>query len=341
MAAMDVFNGDAFTLQSLTTAINSTEYEPMFMQSLGIFTPNPIRTDKFSIESRDGVLSLIQTSERGAPLDQRTTEKRTIRDFRTRRIAKGDTVRADEIQGIRAFGTENELMAVESEIMRRMNGPVGLMADVRLTWENMMLGAVQGIVSDADASVLYNWFTELGVTQPAEVDFDLDNANPASGAIRKKCTAVVRAILKAMKGLPAPREIVGLCGDNFFDDFTASAEVRATYLNQQAAAELRGGLAYESVRYGGINHINYRGTDDGSTVAIGTDKCKYFPVSPGAFEMALSPMESFEYANTPGLPMYAMIVRDLERNMWVKPEVYSYPMFYPTRPLTLQSARRT
>src|SRR5690606_36590585 len=100
--------------------------------------------------------------------------------------------------------------------------------------------------------------------------------------------------------------------------------------------------AWEQFTYGGITWVNYRGTDDNSTVAVGTDKAKFFPVgAPGVFQVYYSPGESFDFVNTPGLPIYAMQIPDRDRNAWVRTEVYSYPLFVCTRPKMLQSAKRT
>lgn len=344
MAHMDVFKSNAFSMVSITEALNNVPFQPSFLRDLGIFTPRPVRTTSVSIEERNGTLSLIQTSERGAPLAEADREKRKLRDFRTVRIAKHDRLMADEIQNIRAFGSETELMQVVDEINMRLNGPTGLMRDVELTWENMMLGAIQGVVTDADGSVIYDYFSEFGITAATEIDFDLDNATPASGAVRKKCTQVVRQMQKAAAGgwIPGRTYVMALCGDNFWDDLTAHSEVRQTYLNTQEAQTLRSGLAYESFQYGGITWVNYRGTDDGSTVAIGTDKAKFFPVNGnGVFQIAYSPAETFDYVNTPGLPVYGMVIPDEKRNAFVDLEVYSYPLPICTRPAMLQSARRT
>ena len=106
MATLDVFNSDAFTMRSMMQAIEAVDYQPQRLGQMGIFTPNPVRTELVSIESRAGVLSLIQTSDRGAPMGQRNTEKRELRDFRTKRIAKQDRITASELANIRAFGTE-------------------------------------------------------------------------------------------------------------------------------------------------------------------------------------------------------------------------------------------
>ena len=339
---MDVFSGDAFNTFELTDALDKVPFKPMYLGSLGIFEPRPVRTETIAVENREGTLSIVQTSPRGAPLAQRTKDARNIRDFRTHRVAKGDRLNASEIQNIRAFGTTSELEQVQEESMRRL---AGVRDDVELTHEHMRLGAVQGIVLDADGSTLINWFTEWGLVQPAEIDFDLDNATPASGAVQKKCKQVIRAVQQASKGAWTPgSRVVGLCGDAFYDDLVAHKEVRETYLNQQEAATLRNdfGGAYESVRYGRIEFVNYRGTDDGTTVGVNTDKCHFFPVgSRGVFQHGMSPGESFDWANTPGRDFYSMIVPDRDRNMYVDLEVYSYPLFICSRPEMLQRAKRT
>lgn len=343
MATLDIFNSDAFKLTSMMQAIREVDYLPMRLGELGIFTPTPVRTETVAIEKLGETLSLIQTSNRGAPPDDRNTEKRTVRNFNTVRIAKKDRIMASELAGIRAFGTESELMQVQSEIARRLAGPGGLLSEIELTLENMRLGAIQGIVTDADDSTIIDWYSAFGVTQPTEIDFDLDNASPASGAVRKKCSQVVRAMMKAAKGawIPSTR-IHALCGDAFWDDLTAHVEVRETYLNTMSAADLRLGNTYESFTYGGITFENYRSTDDGSTVAIGTDKCKFFPVNaPGVFREVFSPGERFEHIGQIGQKVYPLIVRDRERDMFADIEAYSYPLHVCTRPLMLQSARRT
>lgn len=337
MASMDVFSGRAFHMHELTAALNRTPHLPTFLGDQNIFEPKPVRTIQVSIEQKAGTLSLIQTSERGAPLQQGDRETRDIRDFRTVRIAKGDTLHAYEIEGIRAFGSESELQQVQTEVAARM---INLNNDVELTMENMRLGGIQGIVLDANGATIRNWFTEWGIAQPAEIDFELD---VATTDVRAKCNAVVRAMTRASAGawITGRTEVHALVGDNFFDNLTGHDMVRDTWLNQQAAAELRQGNAFSSFSFGGIVWHNYRGTDDGSTVAVGAEVAKFYPVNaPGVFQVAQSPGETFDFVNTPGQRVYAMLVPDRERNAWVKPEVYAYPLFICTRPGMLQRAKR-
>lgn len=343
MLGIDVFSGDAFNTFELTATLERVPHIPNLLGGMGIFQPVPVRTETVAIEKRDGVLALIPVSQRGAPLKGRENEKRNIRDFRTRRIAKSDRLMASEIQGIRAFGSSSELEQVQSETLRRQ---MALRNDAELTLENMRLGAIQGIVLDADGSTLDDWSAHWGVSAATEIDFDLDAASPASGAVKRKCNQVIRAMMKASKGswVNGQTEVIALCGDAFFDDLTAHTEVRATYLNQQEASQLRGGYAdvYDQVRYGNITWINYRGTDDGTSVAINTDKAKFFPKGArDLFQHVMSPGESFDWVNTPGQEFYSLVIPDEKRNTHVDIELYSYPLIICTNPEILQSARRT
>lgn len=338
MATLDIFKQNAFSMLSILQAIDSVPHLPQRIGQLGVFTPNPVRTQTVAIEGRDGVLSLIKTSPRGAPLVNRTTEKRNIKDFRTVRIAKEDTITASELADIRAFGTESELVQVQDEVMRRFMGPTGLANDIEMTLENMRLGAIQGLVKDADGSTLMDWFDAFGVTQAAEVTFTMSGTT-SSGVIRTACNNIVRAMMRAAKGVWIPStQVYALCGDNFWDALTGAKETRETYLNTAESQTLRNGTAFETFRYGGITFENYRGTDDGTTVGIASDKAKFFPVgAPGAFLEVFSPGESFAYLNTLGTKIYPMIIPDDDRDMYVKIEAYSYPLHICTRPAMLQS----
>src|SRR5258708_10651342 len=110
---IDIFKGDAFSTTTMLGAVQKIPYKPQLLGSLGLFTPRPVNTEAVWIDQRDGVLTLIQTSPRGAPLAQRTTEKRAARGFRTVRVAKGDRPSASEVQGIPPFRTDNEMVVAQ------------------------------------------------------------------------------------------------------------------------------------------------------------------------------------------------------------------------------------
>lgn len=343
MPHMDIFNNDAFSLVQMTQAIQKLPTVPSFLGGLGIFDEEGVDTNIVSVEQVGQTLQIIGTSDRGTAPPMGTTDKRQLRNFNIPRVAKGEQIFASEIQGIRAFGTESELETVVQKVAQKQNK---LLREVAMTLEYHRLAAVQGILLDGKGGTLYNYFTEFGITQPTEIDFDLDNANPAEGALKNTIQAARRAVLRALGDSAVPGQVrfLWLCGDTFYDQLTSHPEVRETYKNWEAAAALRGavGRAFDTFTFGEMEFVNYRGSDDNSTVAIAAGQAKLVVLGvPGLYRRFNGPGETMETVNTIGLPLYSMLVRDLQRNMWVQPEVYAYPLHIITRPEIALRARNT
>lgn len=338
---IDVFHADAFSAIEMTSAVERVPFLPSMLGDMDIFAPNPIRTTALAVEERNGILTVIPTRQRGQPTNsERTTEKRKMRYFDVPGIMQGDTVHAHELQNIRAFGETTVLMQVQDEVARRLHGPTGIVNNVNYTWENMRLGAVQGLLTDADGTVIYNWFDEFEFVAATEIAFNLD-AN-IEYSLRPICNQVVRSMGRAAKGafLPTTR-VTALCGDGFFDKFITHVDVEKTYKNWSDAADLRKGESWQTFRFAEIDWINYRGSDDNATIKIPDDSVKFFPNgAPGVFEVAYAPGETFEDLNQPGKPLNIIPIFDRDRNMFWRVEVYSYPLFICKRPETLLTGRR-
>jgi hypothetical protein len=337
MATMDIFEGDAFSIIELTRALENIPFKPATLSGSGLFGDRGVRARTVVIESRDGTLSLIPFSERGSAYDQQTPERRDVRAFVCRQFKKQDVIWASEIQGIRAFGSESEAQQVQVEVARRLRR---LRTDAEATFEYHLLNGIQGRVLDPkDGATVVNYFTEFAITPATEVDFDLDNASPASGALRKRCQALIEDVEASMGGLSTGSvQLRAECGSAFFADLVAHKEVRETYLNTAAAADLRSRIADE-VSFGGISFRRYR---DNAAFGVPVDKAFFYPEGvEGLFEIYYAPADTFETVNTLGLPLYARAIPDRERDEWVRLEIESNPLPICTRPQVLRSARRT
>lgn len=339
MAGMNVFTGNAFSATSLTGAIQKRDYVPQLLGSLNLFEPEPVNTRSVMVDRSTTGLTLIPTSPDGAPPQQLGREGRDIVSLRTTRLAKQFTMFAREIESIRETGSETELMRVQTEYMKRLDR---LNRDMELTHEYHRLGALQGLLLDADGTtVIYDYEAEFAETIPAPISFEL---NITTTDIHKICKSITRDMARASKGAMASASVHALCGDAFYDDLVAHPNVEKFYLNQAAARDARAsqGQVFESFTIGGITFHNYRGTDDNSTVAIPDDEAKFFPVGAAdTFKVALAPHDSFDFVNTPGQRLYAVNVVDTQRQMWVQGELYSYPLYINQRPGLLRKATRT
>ncbi len=339
--SMDVFKQDAFSAQNLTAGIDRAGFIPTLLGTIpGLFVPPPLgqpSSKAIFVEERDNEPVLIQTSPRGSePGVGRTDEKtRKVRPFMIPRLFKKRTIVASEIAGIREFGSVTVQQSLDSMIQRRQ---FQIQQDLSLTWENMRLGAVQGSVLDADGSTIYNYATEFGQTIPVEVTWTLATAD--DGSVRTAATTAKRSILRALKGQGGTGvSIYGLCSDTFWDALTSCTEVRKTFQAQEAL-QLQSDVTWQTFRYGGVTFVNYRGSDDNSTVAVADKKCKFFPAGAGIFQAVYGPAdERFEFVNTPGQEAYSWMVVDPLRNMWADVEMTSYPLFMCTQPNALYRAK--
>lgn len=337
---MDVFRQDAFSAQNLTAGIDKAGYVPTLLREIpGLFVPPPLGQPSSKwifVEERQNEPAIIHTSPRGSePRPGREDEtSRKVRPFEIPRLARSRRIEASEVAGIRAFGTLTEMNTLELLVARQQ---FIMQRDFALTWENMALGAVQGATLDADGSTIYNWSTEFQQTLPAEVTWTLSPSTD-DGSIRTQCSETRRAVVRALKGLGGNNvRVYGLASDTFWDAFMAAKEVRQTWQFALQATKLQEDAAWQTFSYGGITFINYRGTDDNSTVAVPEDKVKFFPAGAGIFQEVYAPAdERFEFVNTPGQQAYSWIVQDTQRNMWADVEMYSYPLFMCTMPQALQ-----
>jgi len=333
MASMDVFNNSAFSMTSLTAVTNKLDFKPQLLGELGLFEPMPVRTRTIFVDRRDGVLSLIPTSPIGAATSELAEDDRNAVPLKTVRLAKGFTLYAEEIQGIRAFGSDTELMQVQAEFLRRF---ASVRNDVELTQEYHRLGALQGKLLDADgSSVIYNYFDQFGEAETAAVNFALTTeATDVLGI----CNGIIRSMARSAKGaFTTATTVHALVGDTFYDLLIKHKQVRETYLGYAAAADLRQGSAFQAFTYGGITFHNYRGSDDNSAVAIAPTEAKFFPIgADGVFKQAMAPAEFSPFVNTLGVDTYGLNIPDRDRQAWTRGEIYSYPLFLCCMPRVLR-----
>ncbi|RWF44290.1 MAG: major capsid protein [Mesorhizobium sp.] len=339
---LDIFKSDPFSVFALTDAINTPKFVPGRIGEMGLFSPNSITTTAIGIEQKDGVLVLVEPTPRGGPGVTVDKSKSVLRYLAVPHFEIDDAIMAEEVQGIRAFGSETDLESVMGKVDERMmiHGQ-----SMEATQEYSRIGAVKGIITYADSTTV-DLFSEFGVTQEAEVDFDLDNANPAEGALRKKCATVIRLIATNLQGVPWTGKARAFCGDTFFDQLIAHPEVRATYDGWTEAQILRegyietNGKSYGAFEFGGIIFENYRGSV-GATAFIDPLKCHIFPEGvPNLFRTAYAPADYIETVNTLGKKLY-MKQFTMPNDKGIRIEVQMNAMEYCTRPAVLIKGKNT
>lgn len=339
---LDIFKNDAFKVVNLTDALNELKYVPSRIAQMNVFRANGINTTTVAIEKKGNTLILVPPTPRGAPGTTVDKSKRSMLDIRVPHFEINDAIMAEEVQGVRAFGDEQALETVQGKVAER---GAEHSQSMDATSEYSRVGAIKGVVTYADGSTL-DLFSTFGVSQIAEINFDLGTDGSATGALRKKCADAVRKVANELEGLPWTGKLHALCGDAFFDDLLGNPEVRKTFEGWPEAKILREGYvdphgnSFGVFEFGDIVWENYRGAV-GGTSFVHTDKCHIFaPGVPGLFRSYWSPADYIETVNTVGKRLYGKIY-DMPNGKGVHYDVQMNELNICTRPRTLLKGKRT
>lgn len=300
---LDIFRGDAYGVVPLSLAINNLKFVPGYLSGRGLFTTTSIATTSVSIEEHNNVLTLVAPSPRGGPGHTMPKVRRSMRMLGIPHFEINDAIMAEEVQGVRPFGQETGTEVVMTKVGERMQAAG---QSLEYTQEHARVGSVKGVITYADGTTL-NLYTEYGLAVPTNIDMNLDAAT-ADGSVRKACAGIIRTMGANLDG-QGFTGVEAICGDDFFDAMIKNAEVRATYLQTQAAADLRsayisGGQTWGSFEFGGVLWTNYRGYALGAPM-VETNMAYLYPVGvPNLFTTFYAPADYIETVNTMGLPRY-------------------------------------
>lgn len=318
---LDVFKNDAFHFTKLVAAINKYPYVPTRLGSAGIFEEEGIPTLTVAIEMQNGKLTLVPTAARGTRGPAKNPERRNIRDFRTVHLPQTVVVMADEVGQLRSFGTEQDVETAQALLTRKM---AVARRDLDVTHEYQRMGALRGLVLDADGSTIYNFHTEFGVSKTT-FDFALDND---ATEVRSKCVQYKRAIEDQLGGVM----MTGLdmeCSAEFFDALVDHPEVKETF-KYQNGSELRRD-SRDGFEFGGIMFREYRGKVN-NTRFVPAGRAVPVPRGvPDLFKSYFSPAPYMETVNTNGMPFY-MKAKTMDFDVGVEWDVQSNPLHICTRP---------
>lgn len=300
----NIFNDPAFSIVSMTNAINIIPNKYSRLQELGLFNEKPQTTRTVVVEEQYGVLNLLPTLPEGSPGTVGTRSKRKMRSFTIPHIPHDDVVLPKEVQGVREFGSENQLRTVASVMATHLQ----TMRDKHaITLEHLKFGALKGLILDADGSVIYNLFDEFEVKQKI-FKFNISQAN-SDFNVKKICLDLKRYVEDNLQGEICSGLHV-LVGEEFFDALTNHHTVKEAYNRWQDGSAFRDDMR-TNFSFAGIMFEEHRGLastadgeirrfvepNEGHLVPLGTSS---------TFMTHYAPADMMDAVNTIALPLYAM-----------------------------------
>ncbi|WP_462383380.1 major capsid protein [Pseudomonas sp. Marseille-QA0892] len=325
MASLDIFNDDAFSVTGLTTAINMPQEGQQQATRLdSLFEEEGVTSTSVYIEREHDTLTLVPAKDRNAPADPTSGDRRDMIPFSTIHLPTRATIMADEVQGVRAFGTESELETIQARVQKRLD-KMRRRLDATIRYQRV--GAVTGKVYDADGQrVLLDLHKAFGI-QENTVDLKL------SVSEQKLLLAINDAKRKSEDVVGGSGIItgwLGLAGRGFFDSLVTHPVVEKAYDRWNDGQFLREG-GWNAFRYGGVDWEEFYGKV-GDVTYVDPNVAYLIPLGiDGMFLTKFAPANYIETVNTEGLPYYAS-QELLRHNKGVDLEAQSNPLSLVTMP---------
>ncbi|MEN9493606.1 MAG: hypothetical protein RJA63_4055 [Pseudomonadota bacterium] len=307
------FENPGFSMASLTAAINLLPNRYGRLEQLNLFPARPVRTRQIIVEEYAGRLNLLPTRAPGSPGTVGERGKRKLRSFVIPHIPHDDVVLPEEVQGLRAFGSETEMEAIGGVMARHLETMRNKHA---ITLEHLRMGALKGKILDADGSELVDLFDQFEITERS-VNFNLiemvgGKPKSTDENVREKCSDVLRLMEDALLGEYMTGVHV-LCSPEFFGALTGHKNVTEAYKQWQQGVmlinDLRNGFSFGSITFeeyrGQASYLQEDGTL-GSRRFIAAGEAHAFPLGTiDTFATYFAPADFNETVNTLGQSLYA------------------------------------
>lgn len=279
----------------LTAAINDIALpnEPL-INRLVDFSEAGIESTKGFVEREGEVIQFLPTSARGGVATPHRSGPRAGVEVSTVHIPTRGSAYADEVQNMRSFGktTSDTPEALRTKKLTEMR------KNLEYTLAMHRVGAIKGLVLDADGSTLLDMFALWGVAQQV-VSFALD----VSGTnILLKVIDSERKSEDALGG-NTPTEFVALASPTFMDSLRGHADYEKRL--QFAAPSALMSDFRTAIAIGNTSFVEMR-APAGSPIAIEDNTAYLVPRGvEGLLIARFAPGDYVDSVNQVGVPIYA------------------------------------
>ncbi|MCG7412032.1 major capsid protein [Moraxella nonliquefaciens] len=296
---MPLSDNHTFGVESLTEAINELPATPSILGDLGIFKKEFKTTTHVSVERKENILTLVANTPRGSVGDPVQSKRHAPKTFNMMHLVKDDIVRADDVQNIRSFGSQNQTLAVAELVNDKM---LAMKADIDYTIEHARLGALKGKILDSDGkTVITDIYKEFGMTRKT-INWELSGATTQ---VTKLINSYKQDIAKLRRGESVTGHLC-LVSPEFMNTLIAHQSVEKYYARHQDGLLYREGNTDVEFIHNGIKFVVYADEFE-SGLKLADDEGIILPLGTrGAFFEYYAPADMNSTVNTKALAYYAM-----------------------------------
>ena len=257
------------TIRSYTNAFEVVDYTSelqlipnswTILNDSGLFSEEFLSTNTITFEEQAQTLGLIGDQFRGAKPQANKDDNRKIRSYPIAHFPAVDAVKPEDIQGKRAYGS-NDMAETEAAVLARKMQRIRRNMDITLEVGRFSL-LTTGNLYAPNGTIAGNVFTDFGITQTS-VDFVL-------GTATTDIVAKVETIIAAMQDNANTGDVItgviGYCSPEFFAKLISHAKIVDAYkyfsategqMIQRNRAGGNNGL-YREFTYAGIRFVEVR-----------------------------------------------------------------------------------
>lgn len=288
-----------FTLAEMTGVINRDPPVPSAIGARLPWTPRGVTQRVVKMEDYGRGFEVVPPKgwDSNDP-KRRSKPKRSLMPLEVYHHPLADTLRASEIQGRRALGSEVTPETVEAA---RDDIVVRQRRDHEVTWEHDRALALRGLVPNPNGEYddLYEMLKSRKTTHAI-------NLAAAGLQIRQEFTKIKRKVEKVLGQMYPIRGWQAIAGSDAFDAITGHESFVKIVERQAEGGTLREDLRNGYTFMGNVTLSSYDLAD-----YVPADKILFCPIIDDFYFSFFAPMDHFDTVNRMGLPMYA--------NSWIHP----------------------
>lgn len=278
----------------------------------GLFSEEFLTTHTVTFEEQNKTLALIGDQFRGAKPQANQDDVRKIRSYPIAHFPITDSILPADIQGKRAYGTQDQAETEAAVIARKMER---IRRNMDITMEVGRFSTLAtGNLYAPNGTISGNLFTDFGVTQTS-VDFVLGTGTTD---IMAKTESVIAAMQDNANTGDVITSVIAYCSPEWFAKFIAHSKVQTAYQyytateGQQIQRNRAGGNngLYREFQYGGIRFIEVRTVLAGQRL-VPAGEVIFVPLgTTDTFVSYFGPANRLDFVNTVAERGYLWMYRD-------------------------------
>lgn len=306
--------GNAFEVNDFTQELALIPLAPTLLNDSGLFTEQMLSTHTVTFEEVSNSIGLVGDTFRGSKPQANKDDLRKIRSYPLAHFALRDEILPQDIQGKRAYGSQDAAETEAAVMMRKMER-------IRKSFDQTLEAArfstlTTGNIYAPNGTIAGNFFSDFGITQTS-VNFALSTAG--TDVVSK-----VEEVIAAMQdGADTGDVITGItcyASPEFFAAFISHPKIQAAYtyfaatdgqMIQRNRAGNTMGL-YREFTYSNVRFIEVR-QSIGGTRLIPANEAIFLPQGTSdSFVSYFGPCTRLDFANTIAERTYMFSNRDLK-----------------------------